>query len=89
MHGFRVLADSAMLWSGACVTAAFGKGHVACWFPTLTMRNGLDISGSQWSTSPIHGKVGSAVRIEIAISILRLVALDDVAEMFVNGFLEW
>ena len=39
---------------------------------SLTARNRLDISASQWNTSPIYGKVGSAVRIEIAISIREI-----------------
>jgi hypothetical protein len=67
VHGSCVLADSGMLWSGAHVTAARGKGHVARWFPSLTAQNQLDISAGQWNTSPIYGKVGS-FSIKLAIS---------------------
>jgi hypothetical protein len=46
-------------------------GAYCVWFCTFTARNGLDISASQWNTSPIYGKVRSAAGIEIAISRLR------------------
>ncbi len=44
------------------------------WFPTLTARNRLEISASQWNTSPIYGKVGSAVTLK---SLSVLFKLDD------------
>ena len=36
-------------------------GAYSVWFCTLTARNRLDISAGRWNTSPIYGKVGSAV----------------------------
>jgi hypothetical protein len=36
-------------------------GSYSVWSCTLTTRNGLDISAGQWNTSPIYGKVRSAV----------------------------
>ena len=41
------------------VTPAVGAYNV--WFCMLTARNRLDISVSKWNTSPIDGKVGSAI----------------------------
>ena len=43
--------------TGATPTA----GAYSVWFCTLTARNRLDISASQWNTSPIYGKVGIAI----------------------------
>ena len=51
----------------------FAAGAYSVWFCTLTARNRLDISASQWNTSPIHGKVGSAVALK-SLSVFRRVA---------------
>ena len=51
-----------------CVHGTKSARHLVQ-FCTLTTRNGLDVSAAQSNTSPIYGKVGSADRIEIAISL--------------------
>ena len=58
--------------TGATPTA----GAYSVWFCTLTARNRLDISASQWNTSPIYGKVGSAVALK-SLSVFRRVSSED------------
>ena len=56
--------------TGAIPTA----GAYRVWFCTLTARNRLAISASQWNTSAIYGKVGSAV----ALKSLSVIAISGV-----------
>jgi len=39
---------------------------------TLTTRNRFDISASQWNTSPVHGKVGSAIGLKSLSALATL-----------------
>ncbi len=52
------------------------RRDVGVWFCTLTARNRFDISGSQWNTSPIYGKVGNAVGLK-SLSIISTRELAD------------
>ena len=56
-------------------------GAYSVWFCTLTARNRLDISASQWNTSPIYGKVGSAVGLKsllaLAVSCRELIPISE------------
>ena len=54
--------------------ATHPAGAYSAWSCTLTARNRLDISASQWNTSPIYGKVGSAV----ALKSLSVIAISGV-----------
>jgi hypothetical protein len=61
--------DACMIGPILAPKPAQHPGPDGVWFCTLTTRNGLDISASQWNTSPIHGKVGIAVGLK-SLSVL-------------------
>ncbi len=57
----RAWADAVEHKMPICQRRNTPAGTNGVWFFTLTTRNGLDVSGSQWNTSPICCEVGNAV----------------------------